>query len=50
MDIVAAVAAFPEKKFKSVRREKAGIRFKAADRRRRQIVPHNIAGPPSLSR
>jgi hypothetical protein len=45
MDIFAAVAVFPEKQFKSVRREKAGIRTNFADRRRRQIIPNNIAGP-----
>ena len=45
MDIVAAVAVLPEKQFKSVRRENAGIRIKSADRRRPQIIPHNIAGP-----
>src|SRR5271170_2067090 len=43
MDIVAAFAVFPERQCKSVRREKAGIRIKFADRRRRQIILRNIA-------
>src|ERR1700677_5046921 len=45
MDIVAAVAVLPEKQFKSMRRENAGTRIKSADRRRLQIIPHDIAVP-----